>query len=254
VVGAVPIAWCSRAAFAAHPFITEDPGTVGTGRIELELGTAAGQGDPSLAAASGVRPQLSLGTTPAFDLIAIGMVADACAGLRSLAADTLRFKWRFSKRYVGARRRAGLDLPTGDSIVGLGAGTLGYHAIASRATSGLRRTRTPPTQARANPHAAKPRPLSIALTRPDDAPLRPYRIASFTARSNQSNGRRSPHRTHLQVNAGWMSTPASRRGSTERDASGVARRSNVTLVAVVSIAADLLVVISPDAVGSTPTH
>jgi hypothetical protein len=58
-------------AFAAHPFITEDPGTQGTGRIELELGLAASQGDPSLnGRAVAFSPQLSLGIAPAIDLIA----------------------------------------------------------------------------------------------------------------------------------------------------------------------------------------
>jgi len=35
-------------AYAAHPFVTEDPGTQGTGHFELELGFGAFRGDPSI--------------------------------------------------------------------------------------------------------------------------------------------------------------------------------------------------------------
>lgn len=126
----------AQPAFAGHPFITEDPGTVGAGRIELELGTAASQGDPSVGGRVVLfAPQLSLGITPALDLIAqpawlnqMPAQAPALAGNADTLAD---FKWRFFENDTLALAvRAGLDLPTGDSTLGLGAGTLGYHAIA----------------------------------------------------------------------------------------------------------------------------
>src|SRR5260221_13655649 len=61
----------ARPVFAAHPFIPEDPGTVGAARVELELGLAARQGDPSInGRENAFSPQLSLGITPTIDLIA----------------------------------------------------------------------------------------------------------------------------------------------------------------------------------------
>jgi hypothetical protein len=180
----------ARPAFAAHPFITEDPGTVGTGRIELELGMAAGQGDPSVGGrVVAFTPQLSLGIAPTVDLIAQVIWLDQRpAQAPSLAgnADTLAdFKWRFFESDTLALAvRAGLDLPTGDSTVGLGAGMLGYHAIAIvgatfggyalYANAAYVRTRQSATRANLGL-------FSIALTRPDDAPLRTFiEFASFT--------------------------------------------------------------------------
>ncbi len=178
-------------AFAAHPFITEDPGTQGTGRIELELGLAASQGDPSLnGRAVAFSPQLSLGIAPAIDLIAQAIwlnqmpaQAPTLAGSGDMLTD---FKWRFFETDTLAFAvRAGLGLPTGDSATGLGAGTLGYHAIAIAgvkfgsyavyANAAYARTRQPGARADLGF-------FSMALTRPDDAPLRTFiEAATFSS-------------------------------------------------------------------------
>ena len=51
---------------AAHPFVTEDPGTQGAGHYELELGFGAFDGDPSIPGRfSAFAPQLSTPCTPA---------------------------------------------------------------------------------------------------------------------------------------------------------------------------------------------
>jgi hypothetical protein len=180
----------AQPALAAHPFITEDPGTLGVGHIELELGLAARQGDPSInGRENAFSPQFSLGIAPTIDLIAqtiwlnqIPAQAPTLVGNGDTIAD---FKWRFLETGdLALAVRAGVDLPTGDSATGLGAGTPGYHAIAIAgvklgsyavyANAGYVYTRQPGT--RANLGA-----LSIALTRPDDAPLRTFvEMATFS--------------------------------------------------------------------------
>ena len=80
--------------------------------------------------------------------------------------------------------RAGLDLPTGDSTTGLGAGTLGYHAIAVAsvtsgpyalyANAGYAHTRRPGTRSSLGL-------FSLALTQPADTPLQSFvEIATYT--------------------------------------------------------------------------
>ena len=180
----------AQAVFAAHPFITEDPGTLGTGRIELELGLAARQGDPSVnGRENAFSPQFSLGITPTIDLIAqtiwlnqMPARSPTLVGNGDTIAD---FKWRFFETdAVAFAVRAGLDLPTGDSTTGLGAGALGYHAIAVAgvrlgsyavyANAAYAYTRQPATRANLGL-------FSVALTRPDDAPLRTFvEMATFT--------------------------------------------------------------------------
>jgi len=123
-------------AFAAHPLLTEDPGTLGTGRVQVELGLAAGSGDPATGGNAALfSPQLSLGATPTLDLIAQGVWTrqtqtgvPAVFGNGDVLAD---LKWRFHEAdELALAVRAGLDLPTGDPDNGFGSGGLGAHAIA----------------------------------------------------------------------------------------------------------------------------
>jgi hypothetical protein len=126
--------WAVAPAFAAHPMLTEDPGTQGAGRFELELGQAFARGDPQ----SGGRgtefaPQLSYGATGALDLILRGtwvMQAPAQApSARGFGDTMLDCKWRFHDGApLALAVRAGADLPTGAD--GLGAGRAGFHALA----------------------------------------------------------------------------------------------------------------------------
>jgi len=62
---------CAGVTFAAHPILTEDPGTQGTGRFELELGQAFARGDP-LQGGKGTEfgPQPSYRVAPTVDFIA----------------------------------------------------------------------------------------------------------------------------------------------------------------------------------------
>jgi hypothetical protein len=61
------MAW-APAVFAAHPMLTEDTGTQGTGKFELELGFAQARDGGTNALEFG--PQLSYGVQDNVDLIA----------------------------------------------------------------------------------------------------------------------------------------------------------------------------------------
>jgi len=173
----------STIASAAHPFLTEDPGTQGAGHFELELGFAAYQGDPSIPGRANVlAPQFSIGVTDNLDLIGQAFwrsqtptQSPTVLGNGDTALD---LKWRFYEQgRVAFAVRAGLDVPTGDVDTGLGAGALGGHAIAivgvafgeyaMYGNAAFVYTRAP--GARSNLGG-----ISIALTRPDDAPLRSF--------------------------------------------------------------------------------
>jgi hypothetical protein len=123
------------AAFAAHPMLTEDPATQGTGHLELELGQAFARGDP-LQGGQGTEfgPQLTYGAAPTLDLIVRTTwltQAPADAPKTSGWGDSLLdFKWRFYEAEQRALAvRAGADIPTGDAARGLGQGTAGFHVI-----------------------------------------------------------------------------------------------------------------------------
>jgi hypothetical protein len=120
------------AANAAHPLISEDTGTQGTGTFELELGN-------SFTRDAGVRvyefdPQLSYGVVDTVDLIVRPSWLSASQPLidngerHGLGGTTLDFKWRFYEQgNLSVGTRAGLDLPT--AARGLGFRTLTAHAL-----------------------------------------------------------------------------------------------------------------------------
>lgn len=128
-------------AFAAHPLITDDAGTQGKNRVQLEL-----VGEYSRAEDAGVvtrtvvgptMPVVSVGLLDAVDLVA-GVsyqrtTVDAAesretrAGATDLAVDV---KWRFYERDgLSLALKPGLTLPTGDEAKGLGAGRSTQHLL-----------------------------------------------------------------------------------------------------------------------------
>src|SRR4030095_12647885 len=118
---------------AAHPFVTEDPGTQGAGKFELELGFGAFRGDPSIPGRNSIfAPQLSLGVSDNIDLIAqlvrVEQTATAGPTVIGQGSTLLDVKWRFKETADYALGvRAGLALPTRDAE--LGSSRLGAHAI-----------------------------------------------------------------------------------------------------------------------------
>jgi hypothetical protein len=126
---------CAADAYAAHPLISEDTGTQGAGRFELELGNAWTRSGGDRAYEFG--PQLSYGVLPNLDAI----VRPSWVALRTVADDTttsvrgagdtaVDVKWRFYEAApLSLAIRAGISAPTGDADRGLGAGRATYHAV-----------------------------------------------------------------------------------------------------------------------------
>ncbi|MFA7381968.1 MAG: transporter [Desulfurivibrionaceae bacterium] len=127
---------CSTAAFAAHPLITDDAGTMGTGKAQLELTgeyghdkeggvtTKTWQGDAAL----------TYGISEAVDLVIdlpylhVKTSDDTTSLVENGFSDTsLAVKWRFYEdNGLSLALKPGLTLPTGDDEKGLGAGKATY--------------------------------------------------------------------------------------------------------------------------------
>lgn len=116
-------------AFAAHPLLTEDTGTQGAGRYELELGFAQARNGDTKALEFG--PQLSYGALDNLDLIArpTWLYARGSGTTQGFGDTGLDFKWRMpSQSQLTFGVRAGVNLPTGDDDKGLGNGKASPHA------------------------------------------------------------------------------------------------------------------------------
>lgn len=133
-------------AFAEHPLITDDAGTQGKGKAQLELvveySRAEDAGVVEKTVVVPTMPVLSIGLRDDVDVVS-GIsyqrttVEDAESRLtRAGAGDfALDVKWRFYERGgLGLAIKPGLTLPTGDDEKGLGAGksTQRLFAIATR--------------------------------------------------------------------------------------------------------------------------
>ncbi len=115
---------------AAHPMLTEDTGTQGAGRFELELGLET-------AKEGGVRtfefgPQLSYGLAERFDVIVRPTwlhLSGNGATTRGVGDADVDFKWRaIELDALTFGLRAGVGLPVGDADRGLSTGEPSYHA------------------------------------------------------------------------------------------------------------------------------
>ena len=116
---------------AAHPFITDDTNTQGTGRFELQLGTQYTRTDAEGVTLGSFQfaPQLSYGIAGPVDLIVrptytVNVVSGGESGRSSGWGDTnLELKWRIWQRdpwSLGSRIGAGL--PSGNFGRGLDSG------------------------------------------------------------------------------------------------------------------------------------
>jgi hypothetical protein len=127
---------CTADAYAAHPLISEDTGTQGAGRFELELGNTWSRSGGDRAYEFG--PQLSYGILPNLDgivrptLLVLrtsgeGSTATTARGTGDSAVDV---KWRFYEAgSLSLATRAGIGAPTGSAARGLGAGKATYHVL-----------------------------------------------------------------------------------------------------------------------------
>lgn len=144
VVLGVMIAFASGFAFAAHPLITDDAGTQGKGKFQLEVN---GQYDSDKETVEGVSVKstggqagaaLSYGVIENADLVlnlpyACGKVTEASISVyneKGLSDISCEFKWRFfEKDGLSFGLKPGISLPTGNDEKGLGTGKTGYHVI-----------------------------------------------------------------------------------------------------------------------------
>jgi hypothetical protein len=126
-------------AFAAHPLITDDTGTQGKGKSQLEI-----VGEYEHKKSEGVTtdsivvptiPVLSYGITDASDIV-FGISYQYVRTKESnntVKADgisdaSIELKWRFyEKDGLSLALKPGITLPTGDVDKGLGAGKMTYH-------------------------------------------------------------------------------------------------------------------------------
>jgi hypothetical protein len=127
----------SGTAFAAHPLITDDAGTQGKGKFQLELG-----GEHSRSNEDGVKgnttqitPVLTYGIVDNIDVV-LGIPyqsyrmkdADDRFSGDGFSDASLDLKWRFfEKDGWGFALKPGITLPTGDADKGLGTGRVTYH-------------------------------------------------------------------------------------------------------------------------------
>lgn len=133
----------SGPAFAAHPLITDDTGTQGQGKFQLEVNGEYGRdrenldGVETIESSAGIEAVLSGGLTDTVDLVVAvpwawsrvkedGVVSSNEDGLSDVG---LELKWRFLE-YKGFSLavKPGLTFPTGNENRGLGNGKLSYGA------------------------------------------------------------------------------------------------------------------------------
>lgn len=126
----------SGLSFAAHPLITDDTGTQGKGKWQLEVnGEYAREDEDSVrAATTEVAPVLSYGAADNLDII-LGLPyqhirvkePDVAATESGISDMSLELKWRFyDKDGLSLGLKPGISFPTGDEEKGLGSGRTTY--------------------------------------------------------------------------------------------------------------------------------
>jgi opacity protein-like surface antigen len=127
------------AARAAHPLITDDAGTQGKGKVQLEFfGEYSHEKEDGTTTETTVSPAIpivSYGLTDSVDFVFWTNYQhirtsdeDGTARARGITDTTVDVKWRFfEKDGLGLALKPGITLPTGSSTKGLGTGKVGYH-------------------------------------------------------------------------------------------------------------------------------
>lgn len=132
--------WISEA-FAAHPLITDDAGTLGKGNAQLEFigeyGYDDEEGVRTNSLVAPIAPVLSYGITDNLDIV-LGIsylyVRTKQKGTMSdedgISDTSIELKWRFyAKEGLGLAIKPGISLPTGDNNKGLGNGRPSYGLV-----------------------------------------------------------------------------------------------------------------------------
>jgi hypothetical protein len=130
------ILFCSTAAFAAHPLITDDTGTMGTGKAQLEINGEYGHDKEDGVTTKTTQGDacFSYGLSESVDLV-IDLpylhyrekTEDATVSENGFSDTAIEVKWRFYEHDdLSLAIKPGLTLPTGDDDKGLGAGKTTY--------------------------------------------------------------------------------------------------------------------------------
>jgi hypothetical protein len=139
-VGVIVSVMTGREAFAAHPLITDDTGTQGKGKFQLEA-TGTWLTDQENTGGEGVREigsfaalVLAAGVSETLDLV-VGVPyvwtetkeAGQITRDNGISDTVIEAKWRFyDKEKFSMAIKPGILLPTGDENKGLGTGHVGY--------------------------------------------------------------------------------------------------------------------------------
>ena len=130
------VLFCAPVAFAAHPLITDDAGTMGTGKAQLEINGEYGHDkeDGVTTKATQGNACFSYGLRDTVDLV-VGLPylhyreksEEATISENGFSDTSLAVKWRFYEHDgLSLALKPGLTLPTGDGQEGLGAGKATY--------------------------------------------------------------------------------------------------------------------------------
>jgi len=125
--------------YAAHPLITDDTGTAGKGKFELEIGTEYGHEyeDGVKEDSTEIVPVFVYGMTDNVDIelcVPYQFIRTKDAGTTTkengISDVEIDLKWRFyEKDGLSFALRPLISLPTGDDEKGLGAGKVGYSML-----------------------------------------------------------------------------------------------------------------------------
>jgi hypothetical protein len=126
----------STPALAAHPLITDDTGTQGTGNVQLELNSEFGHSDGNglKEATISLTTVLSYGIVDQLDVV-LGVPflqlrtedSGTTTTERGISDTSIEIKWRFyEKDGFSLALKPGIILPTGNESKGLGNGKVNY--------------------------------------------------------------------------------------------------------------------------------
>lgn len=127
---------CATTAFAAHPLITDDAGTMGAGKAQLEMNGEYGHDkeDGVTSTKTEGAATLSYGLSETVDLV-VGLPyqhlrvkeADTTLTENGISDTAIEVKWRFYEHDdLSLAIKPGLTLPTGDDEKGLSSGKASY--------------------------------------------------------------------------------------------------------------------------------
>jgi len=127
----------STVSYAAHPLITDDTGTQGKGRFQLEVNGEYGHDkeDGVTTKTTQVAAALSYGVTESVDIV-LGIPyqyirtkdSGTVTNEKGISDIGIELKWRFYEADgLSLALKPGLTLPTGDEEKGLGSGRATYH-------------------------------------------------------------------------------------------------------------------------------